>query len=279
MDTREANLGNRLKLLEAGAEIFSTTGYNGASLRAIAKRANVSFQLIQHHFGTKHELWLAVVEYLYAALVLPDEMLAFDTEADLQAQLREHLFRMMVSALEHAALHKIMCIEQLENSERYTEHLKPRFMDFLDSRVRPYFEQVESLGILQGWTANEAAAVWVSLTNLNIIDPDCIERFLEDAPGTMKSIHRQVHFIARIFTGGLSVTSDALAERSQQRAIEHNVIYPSDFQHEQPEDDLLRLENKRLKQLVGELALENRLLIEQTKERAPVRKHRSDDKN
>ena len=47
---------------------FAEYGYEGASLRAIADNAGVSFQLIAYYFGSKEELWVATVDYLVRAL-------------------------------------------------------------------------------------------------------------------------------------------------------------------------------------------------------------------
>jgi TetR/AcrR family transcriptional regulator len=47
----------RDRLIAEGLRVFSTVGYDGASLRDIERRAGVGRSLVAHHFGTKDALW------------------------------------------------------------------------------------------------------------------------------------------------------------------------------------------------------------------------------
>lgn len=268
--------GNRLKLLEAAAHEFSTAGYHGTSLRAIARRANVSFQLIHHHFGCKRDLWQAVVEYLFSGLVLPEKLLRFNDRSDIRTQFHDHLQRMMMSTFERSHLRKITFIEQFENSDRYTDYLKPRATDFLSSRVRPYFEQAVAKGLLPGLTADEAAVLWSGLVTQNIVDPDFVEFFIGHPVGSIKSIDRQVDLMFRVLTGTLAMSGDSYPPTAGSAGDEAesdspdvttatNIVYMDNFQRVSRQCQELKLENSRLKQLVGELTLENRYLTERVK--------------
>ena len=48
-------------LLDAAAEVFARSGYNGASLEEIAATAGVSKALIYEHFDSKRELHIELV--------------------------------------------------------------------------------------------------------------------------------------------------------------------------------------------------------------------------
>jgi TetR/AcrR family transcriptional regulator len=50
----------RAQILKAAVALFAERGYEGASLRAVARAAGVSQPLIHHHFGSKQGLWDAV---------------------------------------------------------------------------------------------------------------------------------------------------------------------------------------------------------------------------
>ena len=48
---------SRARIIEAAREAFSTMGFEGASLRSVAKEAGVQHQLATYYFKTKEELW------------------------------------------------------------------------------------------------------------------------------------------------------------------------------------------------------------------------------
>lgn len=56
------SVDSRDRLLEAALAAFSESGYHGATIRDISKRANVSQGLITHHFKDKETLWNMVGE-------------------------------------------------------------------------------------------------------------------------------------------------------------------------------------------------------------------------
>ena len=54
----------RERLLQAAQEHFCRHGFEQASLRAIGQQAGVDAALVAHHFGSKAELWGAVVKHM-----------------------------------------------------------------------------------------------------------------------------------------------------------------------------------------------------------------------
>jgi len=61
-----APVATREALLEAGLFCFSEQGFEGTSLRTVAKRAGRHTSLIAHHFGNKEGLYLAVFRDMLA---------------------------------------------------------------------------------------------------------------------------------------------------------------------------------------------------------------------
>ena len=57
------------RIVHAARERFLKEGVDGASLRMIARDAGTSIGMIYYYFPTKDELFLAVVEEVYAALI------------------------------------------------------------------------------------------------------------------------------------------------------------------------------------------------------------------
>jgi len=48
--------------------LFSTNGFHNASVRAITREADANLGAVTYHFGSKQDLYLAVLEQLFAAL-------------------------------------------------------------------------------------------------------------------------------------------------------------------------------------------------------------------
>ncbi len=55
-------------LLETALRSFGENGYDGASVREIARRLNVSHNLIPQRFGSKENLWYAAVDHGFGRL-------------------------------------------------------------------------------------------------------------------------------------------------------------------------------------------------------------------
>jgi TetR/AcrR family transcriptional regulator len=71
----------RRNLLDAAYREFAASGYHGASIERICRRAGVSKQILIHHFGSKANAHLAVLEAAYRASRAQDERLRAE-EAD-----------------------------------------------------------------------------------------------------------------------------------------------------------------------------------------------------
>lgn len=54
----------RLKLLKTSAELFAKHGFSGTSIRQISQAAGTNVSAVHYHFGDKHALFFATVEYL-----------------------------------------------------------------------------------------------------------------------------------------------------------------------------------------------------------------------
>lgn len=59
---RAGEASGRDRILRAAAAEFEERGYDGATTRAIAARAGVDPAAIHHHFGTKSDLFAAVID-------------------------------------------------------------------------------------------------------------------------------------------------------------------------------------------------------------------------
>ncbi|HKW42220.1 MAG TPA: TetR family transcriptional regulator [Gemmatimonadales bacterium] len=80
------------RLLDASRKLFADNGFDGASVRAITRRAGANLGAVTYHFGSKENLYAAVLEQLFARLA--DQVTA--------AAAQPHPARLRLEAIVHA---------------------------------------------------------------------------------------------------------------------------------------------------------------------------------
>jgi TetR/AcrR family transcriptional regulator len=68
----------RQSLLDAACQEFAAKGLSGARVNEIAQRAGVNKQLVYYYFGNKEDLYLAVLEQVYADIRMQEQTLDLD---------------------------------------------------------------------------------------------------------------------------------------------------------------------------------------------------------
>lgn len=71
---RPGESGTRDAILQAARSRFADDGYRGATIRAIAGDAGVDPALVHHYFGSKQELFAAVVEFPVSPTVVVNRL-------------------------------------------------------------------------------------------------------------------------------------------------------------------------------------------------------------
>lgn len=81
------------QILEAARRCFSRNGYQGASMRSIAKEAGVDAKLIHYYFGAKADLFAAVIHNVFENEGLRERLQnGFSTHNDGLRDYIEHVF-------------------------------------------------------------------------------------------------------------------------------------------------------------------------------------------
>jgi len=267
---------NRASLLQAATDSFAELGYEGASLRTIAEDAGASFQLITYYFGSKEELWVATVDYLFERYLETGKGLGFTPTGNLHEQFHNHLRLLLTDMLQRPQLRKIWVQEYLAGSERYTKVIQPKIKHFHDSLSFPYFEEVVRLGIVKRFAAAEIALLWSAVVQNNVVNPYFVELLLGVPTGSPKSVERQVDLLFAVLVDDAAdqdgavpthlVTTDGDAAARVAPSERSAVVYDWDDAKElTPAANRLKQlehENVQLKQLVGSLSLEKKLLLD-----------------
>lgn len=110
------------RILEAARERFLREGVDGASLRAIAADAGTSIGMVYYYFPTKDDLFFAVVEETYAALLGELERAlapgALADKIDLPERLRRLYHRIGAMTDREATTVRLVLREVLVSSDR-----------------------------------------------------------------------------------------------------------------------------------------------------------------
>ena len=75
----------RQKLLETAIRLFSAKGFHGVSVDAIVEAAKVNKRMVYHYFGSKDDLYLAVLERAYGEIREAESRLAVEHLAPVDA--------------------------------------------------------------------------------------------------------------------------------------------------------------------------------------------------
>jgi AcrR family transcriptional regulator len=267
---------NRARLLQAATDSFAELGYEGTSLRTIAEDAGVSFQLITYYFGSKEELWVATVDYLFERYLETGKGLGFTPTGNLHEQFHNHLRLLLTDMLQRPQLRKIWVQEYLAGSGRYTKVIEPKIKHFHESLSFPYFEEVVRRGIVKRFTAAEIALLWSSVVQNNVVNPYYVELLLGVPTGSPKSVERQVDLLFATLVDDSNeqdaivpahvVTTDEDASAPDTASGRGAVVYDwGDAKELTPAANRLKQlehENAQLKHLVGSLSLEKKLLLD-----------------
>lgn len=111
----------RDRILSASVTVFAERGFEGTSLREVARRADVSQPLLNYHFQSKTELWQAALERLIGHMrerlrSRSEGLRGVDDVTTAKLLIREFVH----FSAEHPQLHRIILYEASNDSERLT---------------------------------------------------------------------------------------------------------------------------------------------------------------
>lgn len=116
-------------LLDSALDAFADKGYDGMSVRELARAIGVSHNLIPQRIGTKDELWTAAVDHGFAQLALAmAELLSGPLPGDDLATLRAMVVRFVEANSSRPALLRIIQQESIRPGPRF-DYLFDTYID------------------------------------------------------------------------------------------------------------------------------------------------------
>src|SRR6185295_14738435 len=177
-------------------------------------------------------------------------------------------------------LHKICVQEHLANSARYRNVIQPKLEHMLSTLAMPYYREVVRLGIVERFTAEEIGLLFAGINKLNVTSTDLIQHMLGLPADSPKAVETQVDLVYAILTEPLGqaasdepapqTAAPAKNEKKSASTRAEVVVYPWRDAQEAAGDagrvKQLETENQQLKQLIGNLSLEKKLLLDRLTE-------------
>ena len=151
--SKEVAEKTKKKILVAALKVFAKEGFPDAKLRVIASKAGTTHNLIRHHFGSKDDLWKAVVDYGMRSREdslkhIIDSGQSMDPVELYKKLIKSHV----IFVAEHPELAKIL----LHSNSRTSQHL-----DYIIEKqqgvftiVEPIFKKAKARGFFKGFDHN-----------------------------------------------------------------------------------------------------------------------------
>ena len=177
--TRAVSKKTKERVLKAALSVFAREGFSNAKLRDIAALAGTTHSLIRHHFGSKDDLWEAVVDY--GLQIHEDSLLRVLTlrkSADPVELFRDFIATYISTLAKHPELSKIL----LHDNSRTSPHL-----DYLIERqkrlhavIEPVFKNAQACGYFKGFDHDSFSVYVRALVETPIATRDLTNQLLKD---------------------------------------------------------------------------------------------------
>ncbi|MGW8700115.1 TetR/AcrR family transcriptional regulator [Streptomyces eurythermus] len=204
---------DRAHLLEAALHAFAIHGYQGVSIRTLARELGVSHNLLNQRFGSKQDLWYAAVDHGFGSLT--DELQRVMTgTGDWYAQLHAAITAFIRHSARNPDLLRLVDTEGATPSERL-DHLVDRFIAPATSPLRRHLRTApdgESLPLrsLHFLITRGGAALYSSPALARSLD----EGDTTD-PFAAEEIEQHAKFVADVIVEGIRArTSGGVSARS-----------------------------------------------------------------
>lgn len=109
--------------MEAAEELFAEKGFDGTSVRDVAKKAGVNLAMISYYFGSKEKLMESLFRYRGHDITLQLENMLQNKEMSSLQKVYEMIDSYMKRIMKLQCFHKIMSREQMANLKGPTTKL------------------------------------------------------------------------------------------------------------------------------------------------------------
>lgn len=130
---------NRATILEAALEVFSSSGFRGATVDQIAAAAGLSKPNLLYYFPSKEAMHAALLERLLDTWL--DPLRELDAEGDPLEELVAYMHRKLEMSRDYPRESRLFANEILQGA--------PRILDALSDELKPLVD--EKVKVIQNW--------------------------------------------------------------------------------------------------------------------------------
>lgn len=173
-------LYDKERILDACLSVFARHGYDNASTAMLAQEAGVSKALLFHHFNSKKELYLTVIDYCFqqgratlAASDVVQDMVRNDDFFRTREQFSVEKFRFMQ---ENPLVYQVLVAAFLETPDAVRAEIEERYGALMAEEERLWRRLFQSVPLREGVDRDEAFEL-IMLT-LDYFDEKYLSHFL-----------------------------------------------------------------------------------------------------
>lgn len=179
----EQRRANRLEqLLNAGLEVFGTSGYASSSVKAICQQAELTERYFYESFGEREDLLFAVYERVADAALMAGMTASTDATLDLEVRLHAGLTAFFAAITDDVRKARVLSLEVVGVSERLERRRRATMHAFA-----AYLE-VETL---KAYAQHGPPALDIKLTTMSLVGATnelLIEWLLGDTDATIDAL-------------------------------------------------------------------------------------------
>ena len=158
------------EILARGLAAFAELGYDGASVRELARRLGVSHNFINDRYGSKEQFWRAVIDRALADQVARlGAVLSVPGDDDL-ARLRNLLHAFHQQNVAEPDLARIMRYEAMRGGERL-EYVFQRYLVPVRDAVAPLVQRLVEQGRVRPFPIDVMVYAVVAMTSVHAEEP------------------------------------------------------------------------------------------------------------
>lgn len=199
--TAEAAALTRSHILAAAMHHFAERGFEGASLREIAVDAKTTHGLIRHHFGTKEDLWRAVVGDFVGQFEARHRLLLSKIgEEDPVDLLKKFVTNYIRVSAELPGVAKIImndCSRPGPRLDFVVDRMLP-----IHKAIEPVFLAVQSRGLLQQHDPDSFFVFLSTLGSFPLALEGFTNKFYRRKIGTRAGVERHIDLVLQTLFGG-----------------------------------------------------------------------------